>query len=81
MKRRYTILLTLLVSSLLASSAVLAQAWSELSDQQQQQLSDFRVIWQDLDEDDRRQLIRSAEQINRMSPANRRKLVQSMGDS
>jgi hypothetical protein len=69
---------SLLLSGLLFAQAGFAQDWSDLSARQQRQLEDFRGIWSQLDGNRKRQLIGSAEQISRMTPANRRKLFNSM---
>ncbi len=72
------------LKALLAGSVLLvgglshAQDWSELSARQQQQLQDFQGIWSELDQNRKRELINSASQISRMSPANRQRLVDSM---
>ena len=74
---RYFALGTMLIV-LLFAGGLHAQTWSELNARQQSQLSDFQSIWASLPDNRKSQLIRSAEQISRMSPANRRKLVDSM---
>lgn len=74
---RYILLATGLAALLLVSG-LQAQSWSELNARQQAQLSDFQSIWARLPDNRKAQLVRSAEQITRMSLANRRKLVESM---
>jgi Protein of unknown function (DUF3106) len=76
MKRR--ILITLALAGMLSAQLVFAQSWSDLNPRQQQQLSDFQSIWSQLPSSRRAQLMGSAGQIARMSPTNRRKLVESM---
>lgn len=72
-----TIWLTAFVACLLANG-LQAQSWSELTARQQRQLSDFQPFWSQLPDNRKTQLVRSAEQISRMSAANRRRLVDSM---
>ena len=76
MKRLFATSIAL--STVLFANLALAQSWSELNASQQQQLSDFQAIWAQLPDPRRAQLLASAEQIARMSPANRKKLVDSM---
>lgn len=76
MNRQFALCITLV--TLLFAGVAQAQSWSELNARQQRQLSDFQSIWAQLPDNRKGQLLRSAEQISRMSPANRRKLIESM---
>lgn len=76
MNRTFTLGIGLV--ALLFSAILQAQSWSELSERQQRQLSDFQSFWSQLPDSRKTQLVRSAEQISRMSPANRRRLVDSV---
>lgn len=76
--RRAVLPAALVVSCAFWGSSALGQNWSELTQQQRQELAEFQELWPELSTERRARLIATSRQIARMPAANRSRLKDNL---